>query len=68
MIFRGLRVRACLIARSKLSAIMSMMTTKFFNILVITIGNHRKLAKPLNNTQIQYLKALELKPECFTGP
>ena len=45
-----------------------MMTTKFLNILVITIGKHRKLAKPLNSIQMHYLKALEVNPECFTGP
>jgi hypothetical protein len=39
-----------------------MMATKFLNILVITIGNHRKLAKPLNSTQIHYLNALEVNP------
>ncbi len=45
-----------------------MMTTKFLNILVITIGNKRKLAKPLNKIQLQYLKALELSPEHFVDP
>ena len=45
-----------------------MMTTKFLNILVITIGKQRKLAKPLNKTQLQYLKALQIKPECFVTP
>jgi len=45
-----------------------MMSTKFLNILVITIGKQRKLAKPLNKIQLQYLKALEIKPECFISP
>jgi len=45
-----------------------MMTTKFLNILVISIGKQRKLAKPLNKIQLQYLKALEISPECFVFP
>ena len=45
-----------------------MMTTKFLKILIVTIGKHRKLAKPLNSVQSQYLKALQVAPECFTEP
>lgn len=45
-----------------------MMTTKFLSILVITIGKKRKLAKPLTKIQLQYLKALEINPECFISP
>jgi len=37
-----------------------MMVTKFLNILVITIGKNRKLAKPLNSTQMHYLKAFKV--------
>ena len=45
-----------------------MMCTKFLSILVITIGKKRKLAKPLTKIQLQYLKALEINPECFISP
>ncbi|NWH04062.1 IS1634 family transposase [Desulfobacter latus] len=45
-----------------------MMTTKFLSILVITSGKKRKLAKPLTKVQLQYLKALDIKPECFISP
>ena len=45
-----------------------MMTTKFLSILVITVGRQRKLAKPLNDTQVQYLRALDVTPECFFVP
>lgn len=45
-----------------------MMTTKFLSILVITVGRQRKLAKPLNDTQVQYLRALGVSQECFFVP
>jgi transposase len=45
-----------------------MMTTKFAGILVITIGKHRQLAKPLKPFQRQYLKALGVSDEVFTVP
>ena len=45
-----------------------MMTTKFLNILIITVGKQRKLAKPFNKTQLQYLEALEVNPKCFVSP
>jgi transposase len=45
-----------------------MMTTKFLNIMVITIGKQRKLAKPFSRIQLHYLEALKVKPECFIGP
>jgi len=45
-----------------------MMSTKFMNIIVISIGNQRKLAKPLNLVQLEYLKALEINPDDFIRP
>ncbi len=45
-----------------------MMTTKFSAILVITIGKHRQLAKPLKPFQRQYLQAMGVTSEVFTVP
>jgi transposase len=45
-----------------------MMTTKFTSIMVITIGNHRQLAKPLKPFQLEYLKALGVTADVFTVP
>ncbi|XPS88919.1 transposase, IS4 family [Desulfosarcina variabilis str. Montpellier] len=45
-----------------------MMTTKFTSIMVITIGKHRQLAKPLKPFQLEYLKALGVTADAFTVP
>ncbi|NNJ99678.1 MAG: hypothetical protein HKP58_04630 [Desulfatitalea sp.] len=45
-----------------------MMTTKFNAIMVLTIGSHRQLAKPLKPYQIEYLKALGVSADAFTFP
>ncbi|WP_320043064.1 IS1634 family transposase [uncultured Desulfobacter sp.] len=45
-----------------------MMTTKFLNVLVITAGKQRQLAKPLNDIQLQYIKALGISQKCFSEP
>jgi transposase len=45
-----------------------MMTTKFASVLVISVGHHRQLAKPLKDYQLEYLKALGVTPEIFTSP
>jgi transposase len=45
-----------------------MMTTKFSGILVITIGHHRQLARPLKNLQRQYLDAMGVTADIFTVP
>jgi len=45
-----------------------MMTTKFHRILVIKNGKHRQLAKPLNPVHLEYLKALDVRPEVFISP
>ena len=43
-----------------------MMTTKFPRMLVLQVGGQRNLVKPLNQTQLKYLKILDLTPEVFT--
>jgi transposase len=45
-----------------------MMTTKFMGIFVLTEGKVRRLAKPLNSTQLAYLQILDLNPEIFLNP
>ena len=45
-----------------------MMTTKFASILVITVGHHRQLAKPLKPLQRQYLEAMGVAVDIFTVP
>lgn len=45
-----------------------MMTTKFMNVLVITIGNVRYLANRFTEVQLAYLKALKIDPEVFVTP
>ena len=42
-----------------------MMTTKFMNVLVITIGNVRRLASSFTKVQLAYLEALKADPEAF---
>lgn len=45
-----------------------MMTTKFLEILVLKSGCKRQLARPLRPVQLEFLKALNLKPDIFTVP
>jgi len=45
-----------------------MMTTKFINTLVLTMGNQRKLARPLRNEQKEFLAALKVPVDIFTVP
>lgn len=45
-----------------------MMTTKFASVMVITIDQHRQLSKPLKPFQQEYLKALGVTTDAFTGP
>lgn len=45
-----------------------MMTTKFASVMVITVGQHRQLAKPLKTFQQEYLKALGVTVDAFTVP
>jgi hypothetical protein len=43
-----------------------MMVTKFAGGLVLKLGHHRQLARPLSVVQQQYLTALDVSPACFT--
>jgi transposase len=45
-----------------------MMTSKFAGMLILKIGRHRHLARPLSGEQQQYLTALGLVTSCFTIP
>ncbi len=45
-----------------------MMTTKFIKIFVVRIDGVRKLARPLEPYQLEYLKALGLTPRVFSDP
>jgi transposase len=44
-----------------------MMVTKFAGVIVLPLGDHRQLARPLSVVQQQYLKALDVPVACFTG-
>jgi len=43
-----------------------MVSSKFKNTTVIRIGSHRRLSRPLNPVQLEWLEALGLKPTIFT--
>ena len=45
-----------------------MMTTKFTGIMVIKIGNERRLSKPLHSDQEAFLVALGINPSWFIKP
>ena len=45
-----------------------MMTTKFTGIMVIKIGNERRLSKPLHTDQEAFLMALGIKPSWLIRP
>ncbi len=45
-----------------------MMSTKFHTVLVIKSGRHRQLARPFKDVHIEYLRALNVKPEVFLTP
>ncbi len=44
-----------------------MMVTKFAGVIVLKLGDHRQLARPLSVVQQQYLLALDVPAACFTG-
>ena len=44
-----------------------MMVTKFAGVVVVKLGDHRQLARPLSVVQQQYLTALDVPAACFTG-
>jgi transposase len=45
-----------------------MMATKFAGVIVVKLGSHRQLARPLSGVQHQYLTALDVPATCFTLP
>jgi transposase len=45
-----------------------MMITKFVGVIVVKLGDHRQLARPLSGGQQQYLTALDVPATCFTLP
>jgi transposase len=45
-----------------------MMITKFAGVIVVQLGPHRQLARPLSGVQHQYLTALDVPVTCFTLP
>jgi hypothetical protein len=46
-----------------------MMVTKFAGVIVLKLGDHRQLARPLSVVQQRYLTALDVPVACFThGP
>lgn len=45
-----------------------MMTTKFTGIIIITMGQHRQLARPLKDFQHEYLEAMGVASGIFTVP
>jgi transposase len=45
-----------------------MMVTKFAGVIVLKLGHHRQLARPLSGVQQQYLTALAVPATCFTLP
>jgi transposase len=45
-----------------------MMITKFAGVIVMQLGPHRHLARPLSGVQHKYLMALDVSATCFTLP
>ena len=45
-----------------------MMLTQFAGVIVVKLGSHRHLARPLSGVQYQYLTALDVPATCFTLP
>ncbi len=44
-----------------------MMVTKFAGVIVLKLGHHRQLARPLSVVQQRYLTALDVPVACFTA-
>ena len=44
------------------------MVHKFLSVLILKIGTHRRLVRPLSSDQLQYLRALGLDHRVFTKP
>jgi transposase len=45
-----------------------MLVTKFAGVIVVKLGHHRQLARPLSGVQQQYLTALDVPATCCTLP
>jgi hypothetical protein len=45
-----------------------MMVTKFAGVIIVKLGHHRQLARPLSGVHHQYLTALDVPATCFTLP
>jgi hypothetical protein len=45
-----------------------MLMTKFQGVMIVKIGSERRLGKPFEPQQIEYLSALEVNPNAFTLP
>ena len=45
-----------------------MLMTKFQGVMILKIGSERRLNKPLNSQQLEYLSALKVGPEIFIDP
>ncbi|ACN14832.1 transposase family protein [Desulforapulum autotrophicum HRM2] len=45
-----------------------MLMISFQYLMILKIGNHRRLNRPLSTKQLEYLKALGLKSQIFTTP
>ena len=45
-----------------------MMTIKFMGILLVKIGSRRILSPALNEIQLLYLEALDVRPNAFCDP
>jgi hypothetical protein len=45
-----------------------MLVTKFSGVIVLKVGEQRRLAQPLSAVQQQYLTAVGLQVTCFTTP
>jgi len=43
-----------------------MVTWKFKGVLILCLGAERRLARPLTDTQLAFLHALQVPPSCFT--
>ncbi len=45
-----------------------MLLTRFQYLLILKLGNHRKISKPLTTIQLEYLRSLGLNAQIFTKP
>jgi hypothetical protein len=45
-----------------------MLTTKFQGVMIIKVGDTRRLNKPLTEQQREYLLALNVNPNVFVNP